>query len=206
MTDPVALYHEHEAKALAFARATRIPIDEDDVEQEARIGLWHACQRWTPARGSFWTYAYLRVRGAVMDAARALHPGGRGDIARRKKLGLSPSRTYGFYVDRLNGDDLDQNVCPNEPSIEDAHPLDDDDEARAMLGIFSTRTRTILALRAKGLSHADIATALCISQSRITQILAAELPRLRAWREARGLHAPAVSPRAYAARGSEDAP
>lgn len=43
----------------------------DDIESEAMIGLWQACQRFQENNNNtFWTFAKLRVRGAILDFLR----------------------------------------------------------------------------------------------------------------------------------------
>ncbi len=53
-------------------------FDDDDAMQAGMIGLLAAVEAYRPDRGaSFETYAILRIRGAILDAARALDPIGR---------------------------------------------------------------------------------------------------------------------------------
>jgi RNA polymerase sigma factor FliA len=60
-------------------------FDHDDAMQAGMLGLLAAREAYRPDRGaSFETYAILRIRGAILDAVRALDPMGRGsrDAAR----------------------------------------------------------------------------------------------------------------------------
>lgn len=60
-------------------------FDDDDAMQAGMLGLLAARDAYRPDRGaSFETYAILRIRGAILDAVRALDPIGRSrrDAAR----------------------------------------------------------------------------------------------------------------------------
>ena len=46
----------------------------DDYEQEGRIALLHAAERYMPEKGKFLTYAAVVVRTAMLDALRQTHP------------------------------------------------------------------------------------------------------------------------------------
>ena len=46
----------------------------DDYEQEGRIALLHAAERYMPEKGKFLTYATVVVRTAMLDAIRQTHP------------------------------------------------------------------------------------------------------------------------------------
>lgn len=46
----------------------------DDYEQEGRIALLHAAERYMPEKGKFLTYAAAVIRTAMLDALRQTHP------------------------------------------------------------------------------------------------------------------------------------
>ena len=46
----------------------------DDYEQEGRIALLHAAERYVLEKGKFLTYATVVVRTAMLDAIRQTHP------------------------------------------------------------------------------------------------------------------------------------
>ncbi len=55
-------------------RLVRSPaIDRDDLRGEGQLALIHAARRYDPARGSFRSYAFRRVKGAMLDAIRRDH-------------------------------------------------------------------------------------------------------------------------------------
>ena len=47
-------------------------VDEDDLYQMAVLGLYDAIERYDESKGSFTTYANIRVRGYVLDQLRKL--------------------------------------------------------------------------------------------------------------------------------------
>ena len=49
-------------------------LSYDDYEQEGRIALLHAAERYMPEKGRFLTYAAVVVRTAMLDAIRQTHP------------------------------------------------------------------------------------------------------------------------------------
>lgn len=62
------------AKASRLADSLTRGLDDGDAEQEAWIALWKATQTHDPAKGTLWTWAYPRVRGAVLDWLRKSNP------------------------------------------------------------------------------------------------------------------------------------
>jgi RNA polymerase sigma factor for flagellar operon FliA len=62
-------------------------MDADDVLAAGTIGLLHAVDRFNPNQGvRFETYALQRIRGAIIDAIRALSPISRTALRRMRRL------------------------------------------------------------------------------------------------------------------------
>src|SRR5436190_8512202 len=62
-------------------------FDVDDVLAAGAIGLLHAVDRYNPDQGvRFETYALQRIRGAIIDAIRALSPISRTGVRRIRRL------------------------------------------------------------------------------------------------------------------------
>lgn len=62
-------------------------MDSDDVLSAGAVGLLHAIDRFDPDQGvRFETYAFQRIRGAIIDALRALSPLSRGAGVRARQL------------------------------------------------------------------------------------------------------------------------
>ena len=73
--DPDRYVEQHEgyARALALKEARRLPsqLDVDELIQLARIGLLQAARAFEEGRGcAFTTFAYPRIRGAILDGVR----------------------------------------------------------------------------------------------------------------------------------------
>jgi RNA polymerase sigma factor for flagellar operon FliA len=72
-------------------------LDHDDLLSYGTIGLIQAVDRFDPTQGvKFETYAIQRIRGAILDAIRSLHPQSR-DAHRR---GREVERAYDALVER----------------------------------------------------------------------------------------------------------
>jgi RNA polymerase sigma factor (sigma-70 family) len=129
----------HLGHARSVARAARkrwhLPGDPEDLEQAAMEGLVQAADRWeSDGAATFKTYSEHRIRGAVVDAARAESrwermtagpaadaeaPEGDADawIDVRDGLGALPARTSAVLVRRAEGWTLRELAVPLGVSI-----------------------------------------------------------------------------------------
>lgn len=80
------LFESHRERVLAFVHCychqdnPTIQYLEEDLRSEALLGLWQACTRFKQTeKNTFWTFAYLRVRGSVIDFLRREKITVRGD-------------------------------------------------------------------------------------------------------------------------------
>lgn len=74
-TDELIVRHAELVKRIAYHLAGRLPpsVAVDDLIQAGMLGLMEAAANYTASRGaSFETYAGIRIRGAMIDALRAL--------------------------------------------------------------------------------------------------------------------------------------
>jgi RNA polymerase sigma factor for flagellar operon FliA len=63
------------ALARRMHRTTRAHVDFDDLVSYGAIGLLEAADRFDPSRGvTFCTFAFPRVRGAILDGLRQMSP------------------------------------------------------------------------------------------------------------------------------------
>jgi len=66
-----ALFLKHRPVAYQIAKGFHLPgSDDDDVRQEALIGLWQASGNWNQEKSSFTTYANLVIRNHLNDCLR----------------------------------------------------------------------------------------------------------------------------------------
>jgi RNA polymerase sigma factor FliA len=73
--DDLIVRHAELVKRIAYHLAGRLPpsVAVDDLIQAGMLGLMEAAANYTASRGaSFETYAGIRIRGAMIDALRAL--------------------------------------------------------------------------------------------------------------------------------------
>ena len=73
--DELIVRHAELVKRIAYHLAGRLPpsVAVDDLIQAGMLGLMEAAANYTASRGaSFETYAGIRIRGAMIDALRAL--------------------------------------------------------------------------------------------------------------------------------------
>src|ERR1700747_502043 len=74
-SDELIVRHAELGKGIASPLAGRLPasVSVDDLIQAGMLGLMEAAANYTASRGaSFETYAGIRIRGAMIDALRAL--------------------------------------------------------------------------------------------------------------------------------------
>jgi RNA polymerase sigma factor for flagellar operon FliA len=120
-------------------------FDVDDVLAAGTIGLLHAIDRYNPDRGvRFETYALQRIRGAIIDAIRALSPITRTGLRRLKvlddaiasltqQLGRAPTRRELAVELDVSGPELERMLVDSNHfivSLDDAH--DDDGDVLSM--------------------------------------------------------------------------
>lgn len=85
-TTPEELFENHEHRAKAVVNAYLAEINptvrylKSDIMSEAMMALWKCCQRFKEnTNNTFWTFAYLRVKGSITDYLRREKLQVRGD-------------------------------------------------------------------------------------------------------------------------------
>jgi len=116
-------------------------FDVDDVLAAGAIGLLHAVDRYNPDQGvRFETYALQRIRGAIIDAIRALSPMSRTGLRRLKvldeavasltqQLGRAPTRRELAVELNVPGPELERMLVESNQfvvSLDDGHDDDAD--------------------------------------------------------------------------------
>jgi RNA polymerase sigma factor (sigma-70 family) len=61
--------------AVLVFRRMRIPANDDDAWQIARIALWYAMQRYNPERGALTNYYYRVLQSHLSEYMASCHPG-----------------------------------------------------------------------------------------------------------------------------------
>jgi RNA polymerase sigma factor (sigma-70 family) len=158
--------------AKRFARQhPRIGLDE--FLSAGYMGLVQAEDRFDPARGvKFGAFAARRVQGECMNLLRTVgRHGGWSRYAHEQRATVCS-------VDGLTENQLDRYVQVL-PSV-DLEAMSRRQRCRAILRSQPPRLRRMLVLVAAGWKNKDIAVALGVSHSRITQLLAAARARVAA--------------------------
>ena len=193
-------------------------VPREDLEAYGVVGLLEALRRYDPSQGvRFETFAWHRIRGAILDHLRSLDLAARSDRRRARRierahehlvgqLGREPTREewaaeVGLTADELEGElarlhelvvtsfeelvhragqaaaDVKSSEGGPEEAAERAELLD---ALREGLTRLSERERLVLGLYYyEGLTLAEIGAVLGLTESRVCQIQAAALLRLR---------------------------
>jgi len=153
-----------------------VPLDPDDLRQEACLGLCLAAASWDPGKAPFSVYARIRVRGAVLDALRGARFGKRNKEARWFVTLDEPDPESGESPkDMIPADDL----SPEETVIR----LAEQAQLREALAALSERERFILESWAEGELLKHVGARLGFSESRACQLAKRGLRRLKAMME-----------------------
>lgn len=141
-------------------RYARTPLGVDDALGVGAVALVEAGRRYEPRRGvPFAGYAFRRVRGAMQDACRK-HGGGREGGTDHEVL-CDPDVLAGAVCDPFA-------VRPDGRL----------DVLAAIAGL-RCRLRTVVVQHAAGVPHSEIARALGVHESRVSQLLRTARARLR---------------------------
>lgn len=190
-------------------------VAREDLESYGLLGLLEALDRYNPRYGvRFETFAWHRIRGAILDHLRSLDLAARSDRKRLRQieraqqrlqahLGREPTREelaaeVGLEPDQLDAElgrlhglvvasfeDLVREAsadvsAPGESPEERAEREELLEALRRGLGRLSERERLVLGLYYyEGLSLSEIGAVLDLTESRVCQIQAGALLRLR---------------------------
>ena len=139
-------------------------LELDDLVSAGTIGLIEAADRYDATRGvPFATFAYRRIRGAIIDEITRLAGGGAEPTARRETLSLDAP-----IVEEPSVTLLDVTVDRSAPEPQGGAELAELLEAVAQL---PRREREMLGLSFAGHSVTDIARAYGCSESLVSQLL-----------------------------------
>ena len=164
------------ADRLAVSQHLRLPrsVQLDDVKQAAYIGLIKAARSFDPTRGaSFKTFAWYRIKGAIVDDLRLSDWGTR--TTRRDGL-VPPHVLFGDVTGSEKDDDgcewydvVDETANVAESVIAD---LDDKAEVAALLRRLPRKYREIVAMYyMRSMLMSEIGREVGLSESRVSQII-----------------------------------
>lgn len=202
-------------------------VSREDLESYGVVGLLEALKRYDPSLGvRFETFAWHRIRGAILDHLRSLDLAARTDRQRARqieqahqrlagRLGREPTREELAEEVGLSSEALDAELArlhdlvvisfedlvfqaygfdapnPEEGPEELAERRELVDALRRGLRQLSDRERLVLGLYYyEGLTLAEIGAVLDLTESRVCQIQAAAVLRLRTWLVQQGFGSP----------------
>ncbi len=157
----------------------RLPhsVSEDDLYSAGMLGLLKASRSYDPTRGAeFKTYAYHRVRGAMLDELRTLDylPRSLRDKARQE--GVNPPAVVTLPTDEDGSDNLEA-AAQGTPEIEKAELLV---QLQAGISSLPEKMRMVMHLYYnEGKRMREIGAQLQLTESRVSQIHSAAVARLR---------------------------
>jgi RNA polymerase sigma factor (sigma-70 family) len=141
------------------------PAEVDDLISAGTIGLIEAADRYDPNRGvPFASFAYSRIKGAVIDELSRLGVAGTGRSAPTDAT-LSLEAPFKHRPDATL---MDVTIDPSVPEPQRSAELS---ELMAAIGDLPDRYREMLGLSLAGHSGTDIADLYGCSQTRVSQIL-----------------------------------
>ena len=162
-------------RAMAYRLHANLPpwVDRDDLVQAGVVGLYGAMRTYNPAKSdNFRLYAAFRVRGAMLDFLREQDTVSR---AERKRL--------------RNSETERQNTCISieelpAPETYDPHLLAGHAESHRYIGaalenLRPNHRRVIELYYFAGLTMREVGTQLGVNESRISQLHAVAIKRLR---------------------------
>jgi len=189
---------------IAARIAATIPasVEMDDLIQTGTVGLIDAIRRYDPAKGiPFPVYARYRIRGAILDALRALDWATRSERSRRKacasaatadgSVDSGPAQfqvfSLGPVVSLSSRRETDEEIPARDvPCGENLHPdrLFEAHEAHELvsraLNVLPDRYRRVVVMYYSGnWSMRDIGRSLGVNESRVSQIHKAALGKMK---------------------------
>jgi RNA polymerase sigma factor (sigma-70 family) len=170
--DNSVLAHVPLVRSIASRLRRRVPqLDADDLVSAGMIGLLEAVDRFDDERGvAFGTFAYPRIKGAILDEARK-H--GAPTLVPRE-----PTVSLNEPVSDAEGALSVADVTP-DPTAPDPEPRAELVELLTMIDELPDRERQMLAQETTGYSVTEIALAHRCSVSRASQLLTQARLRLR---------------------------
>ena len=193
---------------IAARIASTIPasVELDDLIQTGTVGLIDAVRRYDPSKGiPFPAYARYRIRGAILDALRALDWATRSQRSQRKAIASAaaadgsveaePAQFRFFSLGPVvslssrrqsNWESCDEMPAPDVPCGENLHPdrLFEANEAKELvhkaLDVLPDRYRKVVVMYYSGdWSMRDIGRSLGVNESRVSQIHKAALGKMK---------------------------
>ena len=150
------VFVKHTAKGL-----WKLPIEQDDLIAAGNEALLRCVEKWDPDKApenSFWAFAYIRVRGAMIDESR-------------RWLHWRPTKKPPPFIDSWETFENVDAVLPKKNPLYLIEEL-------SQISQLPLRERTACLLLGLGEPQEDIAKVLGVTPSRVSQILSRARERM----------------------------
>lgn len=153
-----------------------VSVSEEELFSAGLYGLMKACRSYDPARGAvFKTYAYHRIRGAILDELRRLDFLPRSLRDRAKEVGEDPPSILAIPTDEDGNESL-----PARQREEGAERTDLHAALLREIGGLPEKMQLVMTLYyQKGLRMREIGQQMSLTESRVSQIHSNAILRLR---------------------------
>lgn len=150
--------------------------DWEDAYQAGCVGLVQAARRYVPGKASFRTYAWRRVRGALLDWARGKHPMYKAYRVRRH--GDTPPSVVSLeaIVPDNSSDSDDLTIVASLATTQD---VEHEAVVRLAFSHLSERERLVVEGRMRGYYFREIGETLGCSQTNAVYVWKKALAKLR---------------------------
>jgi len=174
-------------RAIALRIKCRVPasVTVDDLVGAGTVGLIQAVDRFRPSRGlQFGTYAQHRIRGAMLDYLRGEDPLSRSERQRVRREAANDagngveSTPTTISLEEMPADELRQ-FCPDARN-RSANIINRADLQSARRCLSHRENRVLSLLYEQDWQNNEVARELSVNESRVSQIKAAALTKLRA--------------------------
>jgi RNA polymerase sigma factor for flagellar operon FliA len=153
-----------------------VSVSEEELFSAGLYGLMKACRSYDPARGAvFKTYAYHRIRGAILDELRRLDFLPRSLRDRAKEVGEDPPSVLAIPTDEDGNESLPARMLEEGAERSDLHAA----LLREIDGLPEKMKLVMTLYYQKGLRMREIGDQLRLTESRVSQIHSHAILRLR---------------------------
>jgi len=151
-------------------------VSEDELFSAGMMGLLKACRSYDSSRGAeFKTYAYHRIRGAVLDELRRMDFLPRSQREKARQDGRTPPSVVAIPTDEDGQESLE--AREKEAPFETADLQDCLD--RLILQLPAKMSEVMALYYRQGLRMREIGARMNLTESRVSQIHSNALARLR---------------------------
>jgi len=165
-----------------------VSVSEEELFSAGLYGLMKACRSYDPARGAvFKTYAYHRIRGAILDELRRLDFLPRSLRDKAKEIGEDPPSVLAIPTDEDGNESLPARPVEAGAERSDLHAA----LLKEIDGLPEKMRLVMVLYYQKGLRMREIGAQLRLTESRVSQIHSNAILRLRRVFERTGGTAPA---------------